>query len=201
MYNKISCHFIQLPFLSSKWKVITSFVFSICTLKFCFRLKLLDMSWETVKQHFNHCHLITVPLPLVCCVSCWISIISDHSRFCLHYLYHSYQPSVICMLLMTFGCCRVFCYIATVQFRCNFKLVLLSNLFTLVSVELLAACALLLKSKSYQIIRWSSGVVSDTITHVSLWYHVIDHHNVHRSVLRLLRLSRSQNLCHRALIH
>ena len=37
------------------------------------------------------------------------------------------------------------------------------------------------------------------VTHVSLGYHVIDHHNVHRLVLRLF--SRSQNLCHRALIH
>ena len=37
------------------------------------------------------------------------------------------------------------------------------------------------------------------VTHVSLGYHVVYHHNVHRLVLRLV--SHSQNLCHRALIH
>ena len=36
-------------------------------------------------------------------------------------------------------------------------------------------------------------------THVSVGYHVVDHHNVHRLVLGLL--SHSQNLCHKALIY
>ena len=37
------------------------------------------------------------------------------------------------------------------------------------------------------------------VMHVSLGYHVVDHHNVHRLVLGLC--SHSQNLCHSALIH
>ena len=45
----------------------------------------------------------------------------------------------------------------------------------------------------------SSGVVFDMVTHVSIRYNVINHHNVHRLVLGLI--SRSRNLCHRALIH
>ena len=36
------------------------------------------------------------------------------------------------------------------------------------------------------------------VTHVSLGYHVVDHHNIHKLVLRVV--SCSQNLCHMALL-
>ena len=71
--------------------------------------------------------------------------------------------------------------------------------FTHTCIELLVACALLPVWNSHKIIRWSSGVVFDTVTHVSIRYNVIDHHYVHRLVLGLI--SRSRNLCHKALIH
>ena len=92
----------------------------------------------------------------------------------------------------------------TVQLRCNFILACewftrTLKQFTYIHIELLMVCALLLTRNSCKIIRWSSRVVSDTVTHASLGYHVIDHHNVHRLVLGLV--SHSQNLCHRALIH
>ena len=60
-------------------------------------------------------------------------------------------------------------------------------------------CALLPTRNSHKIIRSSSGVFFVTITHDSLEYHVIDHHNVHRLALELV--SRNQNLCHRTLIY
>ena len=94
--------------------------------------------------------------------------------------------------------------VCTVQLRCNFTLArepftCTFVQFTCICTELFMVCALLPTRNLCKIIRWSSGVVFDTGEHVSLWYHVIDHHNVHRLVLRLV--SCSQNLCHRALIH
>ena len=83
------------------------------------------------------------------------------------------------------------------ELRCNFTLTRKQFIHT--RIELLLVCALLPVRNLCKIIRWSSGVVSDMGTHVSLWYHVIDHHNLHRIVLGLV--SHSQNLCHRALIH
>ena len=79
---------------------------------------------------------------------------------------------------------------STVQLRCNFTLT--CEQFTHTHMELLMVCALLPARNSHKIIRWSSGVVSDTVTNVSLRYHVIDHNNVHRLVLGLV--SHSQNL-------
>ena len=88
-------------------------------------------------------------------------------------------------------------FLYMVQLRCNFTLT--REQFTCTHIELLMTCALLPTRNSSKIIRWSLGVVFDIVTHVSFQYHVIDHHNVHRLVLRLV--SRSRNLCHRALIH
>ena len=79
------------------------------------------------------------------------------------------------------------------------SLTFLSNLLTLIRIELLVMCALLSARNSHKIIRWSLDVFFDMVTHVSLQYHVTDHHNVHRLVLSLV--SRSWNLCHRTLIH
>ena len=74
---------------------------------------------------------------------------------------------------------------------CNFTLP--CKQFICTHMELVMACTLLATKNSHKVIRWSSGVVSDMDTHVSLWHHVIDHHNVHRLVLGLV--SHSQNLC------
>ena len=90
-----------------------------------------------------------------------------------------------------------------VQLRCNFTLAREQFTRTLeqlirTHIELLVTCALLSMRNSRKIIRSSLGVAFDTITHVSLWYHVIDYHNVHGLVLGLV--SHSQNFCHRAII-
>ena len=89
---------------------------------------------------------------------------------------------------------------ATIQLRCNFTLACqqftrILEQFTHTRIELLMECALLPMRNSHKIIRLSSTAF-DMIT---LQYHVIDHRNVHRLVLRLVL--HSQNLCHRALLH
>ena len=88
-------------------------------------------------------------------------------------------------------------HIYTVQLRCNIKLA--RKQFTCTRMELLVACALSSVRNSHKINSLSSEVVSDTVMHISLGYHVTDHHNVHRIVLGLV--SRRQNICHRALIY
>ena len=110
-------------------------------------------------------------------------------------------------LLQLFSCVWrswLLCILYMVQLRCNFSLAHKQfthtfEQFTCTCMELLMACALLPTRNSQKIIRWSSEVVFDMASHVSLRYHVIDHHSVHRLVLGLV--SHSQNLCHRALIH
>ena len=95
-----------------------------------------------------------------------------------------------------------------VQLRCNFTLALerfthTREQLTHTHIELLMMSVLLPTRNSHKIMIWSSGVVSDTVTHVNLGYYVIDHHNIHKLVLELVLelVSCSQNLCHRALIH
>ena len=100
--------------------------------------------------------------------------------------------------------CHDIMQLHTVQLRCNFTLARQQftrtlEQFTHTRIELLVACALLPVWNSHKIIRWSSGGVFDTVMYVSIQFNVIDHHNVHRLVLGLI--SRSRNLCHRALIH
>ena len=81
------------------------------------------------------------------------------------------------------------------EWKCTYlyKFTLPRKQFICTHMEILMVCTLLAMKNWHKIIRWSSGVVSDMDTHVSLWHHVIDHHNVHRLVLGLV--SHSQNLC------
>ena len=113
----------------------------------------------------------------------------------------SWQKWSLIMMICSFGHSSKGYIIATVQLRYNFTLPCEQFTHTLeqytwTSIELLVVCGFLPARNSCKIIRWSSGVVSDMVTHVNF---VIDHRNVLRLVLGLV--SRSQNLFHRALIH
>ena len=51
-----------------------------------------------VRQHFDPCYLVTRPVSLAYCASCWIPIVRNYSRLILFhsYLYHTSPLSVIC---------------------------------------------------------------------------------------------------------
>ena len=91
-------------------------------------------------------------------------------------------------------------YVTMEQLRCNFTLereqfTRTLEPFTRAHIELLMVSVLLPVSNSRKIIRYLRELFLTWLRMST----VIDHHNVLRLVLGLV--SRSQNLCHRALIH